>query len=505
MWMSTLDLDPKRAIVTSLLGHFWRGVYFSSFAPLQVQNLPRRPLPAPDWVRVRNRLAGICGSDLALIAADVDPRVAAALAGQQLYPGHEVVGEVIEVGDAVQTLQVGDTVVLQYAPHCLTSGAQPPCRACAAGDYNLCERAYQPGPAQIGSGWSEEMLVHERQLFQLPESPEKPGEPLLSDEQAVMLEPTAVALHAVLRCPPQPDERVLIIGAGTIGLLTLQVVRALVPQAVVGVMARHAFQVERATRLGATHIIYPQDRYREVARVTGAELVSGPLGQPIVMGGYDVIYDTVGQSQTIQDALRWTRAGGTVVLVGRSLHRLHLDLTPVWSREVNLLGSLTHGQEYWPPEQPGRRSTFAVACELIAQGLLAPEQLITHRFALTDYRHALSTAMRRAQTRAIKVIFDYALQPALVVPNVRASRMRRRQAAPAPLHLPHAASTTATTGPQAHMDIESETEAFAPPPTSRRASAPSHDVTNRSSRALELEREEEEPTPGPCPERADNA
>nr|BBH94089.1 alcohol dehydrogenase [Thermogemmatispora argillosa] len=504
MWIATLDLDPKRALVTSLLGRFWRGAYFSSFAPLQVQNLPRRPLPAPDWVRVRNRLAGICGSDLPLIAADVDPRVAAALAGQQLYPGHEVVGEVIEVGDAVQTLQVGDIVVLQYAPHCLTLGVPTPCRACAAGDYNLCERAYQPGPAQIGSGWSEEMLVHERQLFRLPASPEKPGEPLLSDEQAVMLEPTAVALHAVLRCPPQPHERVLIIGAGTIGLLTLQVVRALVPDAVVGVMARHAFQVERATRLGAAHIIYPQDRYREVARVTGAELVSGPLGQPILLGGYDVIYDTVGRSQTLQDALRWTRAGGTVVLVGRSLHRLHLDLTPVWSREVNLIGSQTHGQEYWPPDQPNRSSTFAVACELIAQGLLAPEQLITHRFALSDYRHALSTAMRRAQTRAIKVIFDYALQPALVVPNVRASRMRRRQAAPAALHLPHAApSAPATTGSLSQISPQGDSESFGPSP-SRGASSLSHNATNRSSRSLKLSKEEQELAPGPSSEHADD-
>ncbi len=64
MWTSTLELNPRRALITQFMGRFWREAYFSSFAPLQVQNLPRQPLPASDWVRVRNHLAGICGSDL---------------------------------------------------------------------------------------------------------------------------------------------------------------------------------------------------------------------------------------------------------------------------------------------------------------------------------------------------------------------------------------------------------------------------------------------------------
>ncbi|HKV56896.1 MAG TPA: alcohol dehydrogenase catalytic domain-containing protein, partial [Ktedonobacteraceae bacterium] len=100
MWTSTLELSPRRVMMTRALGWLWRDAYFSSFAPLQVQNVPREQLPARDWVRVRNRLAGICGSDLKLIYADGDFRVApAALPGHtRSYPGHEVVGEVIEVG-----------------------------------------------------------------------------------------------------------------------------------------------------------------------------------------------------------------------------------------------------------------------------------------------------------------------------------------------------------------------------------------------------------------------
>ncbi len=137
MWTSTLELSPRRVILTRILGRIWNGAYFSSFAPLQVQNLPRQPLPAANWVRVRNRLAGICGSDLHMIYVDGEFRIApAALPGHtHSYPGHEVVGEVIEVGDEVQRLQVGDRVVLQSGPNCITSGNQPLCRSCAEGNY----------------------------------------------------------------------------------------------------------------------------------------------------------------------------------------------------------------------------------------------------------------------------------------------------------------------------------------------------------------------------------
>lgn len=420
MWTSTLELSPRRVILTQTLGRIWNGAYFSSFAPLQVQNLPRQPLPAANWVRVRNRLAGICGSDLHMIYVDGDFRIApAALPGHiHSYPGHEVVGEVIEVGDEVQHLQVGDRVVLQCGPNCITSSNQPLCRSCAAGNYGLCERAsLLPGPEPIGGGWSEEMLVHEQQLFRI--SPE------MHDEQAVLLEPAAVALHAVLRRLPQPGEQVLIIGAGTIGLLTLQVIHALVPDAIVSVMARYPFQIEHATRMGASHIIYPHDSYQEVESITGAKLFKGRFGNKMLLGGYEVIFDTIGTRKTLHDSLRWARAGGAIVLVGLSLHMMQLDLTPIWYQEIDLIGTLAHGMETWPIGSYERRSTFSIAAELIENELIHPEKLITHHFALTNYRSAFSTATAKSQSRAIKVVFDYSLLPASVVPNVRASARQR--------------------------------------------------------------------------------
>lgn len=420
MWTSTLELSPRRVIPTQLLGRVWPGAYFSSFAPLQVQNLPRQSLPAAKWARVRNRLAGICGSDLTLIYGDGDFRVApAAIANERYsYPGHEVVGEVIEVGDEVQQLQVGDRVVLQHGPNCVTAGVEPLCRSCAAGNFALCERADLPGPKPFGGGWSEEMLVHEQQLFRVP--------PDMSDEQAVLLEPSAVAVHTALRRLPQSGEHILIIGAGTIGLLVLQAIHALSPQTRISVQARHAFQVEQAMRLGASQILYTQDSYAGVQKATGAHLYKGMFGNKMLLGGYDVIFDTVGSKRTLSNALRWTRAGGTVVIVGVSLHLMRIDLTPIWYQEVNLIGTRGNGMETWPLGTHGRRSTFDITADLIVARQLYPEKLITHRFALNNYRHAITAAMGKAQSRAIKVVFDYSLLPASVVPNVRAAAQQRQ-------------------------------------------------------------------------------
>ena len=291
-------------------------------------------------------------------------------------------------------------------------------------------------PEPIGGGWSEEMLVHEQQLFRIS--------PDMNDEQAVLLEPTAVAVHAVLRRLPQPNEHVLIIGAGTIGLLTLQVIHALVPSATVSVMARYPFQIEQATRMGATHIIYPHDSYQEVERTTGAKLFTGRFNNKMLLGGYEVIYDTIGSKETINDSLRWTRAAGTVVLVGLSLHTMHLDLTPIWYQEIDLIGSLAHGMETWPIGTQEQYSTFSIAAEMIENEQIHPEKLITHRFALTNYRSAFSTATAKSRSRAMKVIFDYALLPASVVPNVRASARQRHPV------------TTAAVWPQEQQSIHEE-------------------------------------------------
>jgi threonine dehydrogenase-like Zn-dependent dehydrogenase len=407
MWSVYLDTQPLLVGGTRLLAKASRRAYYSPIAPLRGRSLGRPTLPGQSWVRVRNHMAGIGGGDLHLVHLESDPRVAPLAAPNQrrLYLGHEVVGVVVEAGPATQFVRVGDRVAYQSEQCCATRAIEPPCRHCAMGSYALCENRYLPGHQQVGGGWGDEMVVHERQLFLVPDG--------LADEQATMIEPVAVAIHAAMRRLPQPGENVLVIGASTIGLLTTQAISVLGPEGVnITALARHPFQVEMAARMGAGQCLYDEDLNAAVARLTGARRYRGTRGE-LLMGGFDLVYDAVGSANTLQSALRWTRAGGAVVLVGNRLLPLHIDLTPIWHQEVELVGAAGHGTENAPGAQPsvslgrgGRESTFQLAARLIRDRQMTPDRLITHRFPLREFRRALATARDRSTHRAIKVMLD---------------------------------------------------------------------------------------------------
>ena len=408
MWSVYLDTHPIRVEGTRLLSRMSRRAYYGPLAPLRARTLARLPLPGPHWVRVRNHMAGISGGDLQLVHLEAERNVSPLAAPQhpRVYLGHEVVGEVLEAGAEVRLARPGDRVALQSGQRCATLGIEPPCRQCAMGNFALCEQRYRAGSRQVGAGWGDEMVVHEQQLFLVPDG--------LADEQVALIEPVAVGIHAALRRLPQPGDNALVIGAGAVGLLTTQAVHALGPEgASLTTLARYPFQVEMAARMGATQCLYDEDLAAAVTRLTGAQRVRGARGAELFLGGFDVVYDTVGTAATLQNALRWTRAGGAVVLVGSRLAPLRLDLTPLWHQEVELIGSAGHGTEQLPTAQGtdslgrgGRESTFQVAARLIREHAMTPERLITHRFSLREVRQALATARDRRTHRAIKVLLD---------------------------------------------------------------------------------------------------
>src|SRR5271166_4858867 len=202
-----LDTNKVRTLSTRGLGVFSRRAYYGPLAPLRLRQLGKPTLPGRRWVRVRNIVSGVSGADIALTHLRLDPRVslAALPVGPRLYLGHEVVGEVSEVGPDAEFLRVGDRVAYQFDHCCATRDIKPPCRHCMTGNYSLCENRYVPGPAAIGGGWSDEMIVHERQLFLVPDS--------LTSEQAALLEPSAIAVHIALRHLPRPGDSVLVLGS----------------------------------------------------------------------------------------------------------------------------------------------------------------------------------------------------------------------------------------------------------------------------------------------------
>jgi len=317
----------------------------------------------------------------------------------RFYLGHEVVSDVVEVGAGVSTLAVGDRVVMDsrsIGPTCLSQQIEPPCRQCSAGRFSLCEnQSARSGPMGWGGGWGDGYVAHESEVHAVSDS--------LSDDQATLIEPASVALHAVLRHPPQPGDQVLVVGSGIIGLFITSILKIIEPRARVATMARYTHQAEMARQMGADAVVSSDKGYEAAASLPGAKLYEGPLSNRVVMGGFDLTHDAVGNADSIQDSLRWTKAGGTVVVVGVSpvLHRL--DLSPVWHQEIDLIGALGHGVE----TVAGQRShAFDLISAWMKTGRLATDGLITHRFSLDEHRTAIATALDK-RTGAIKVVFTY--------------------------------------------------------------------------------------------------
>jgi threonine dehydrogenase-like Zn-dependent dehydrogenase len=395
-----LDISVPKIVLTRLLGRFAKGAHFGWASPLKLVDLADPPLPATDWVRVRNRLCGICGSDLhqALADAGLDVSPVALPSHQRIYLGHEMVGEVVEAGAAVCDFQVGDRVVRWgRADDCLARGRTELCPPCARGHRVLCQFASEPREHHpIGGGFGDTFVTPASALLHVPAS--------LPDEAAIFAEPAAVAIHAAWRRQAKPGEQVLVLGCGTIGYLLIQAMRALEPRCSICAVAQFPWQAEMAMAFGAEHaFLSSDDGFAEVARLTGARLYEGRASNRMLMGGFDVVFDVVGTEATLNNALRWTRAGGTVVLVGVSLHRMKLDVTPVWYQEVDLIGAVGHDVVMWEGEA---LSTFELGMRWMLLSKLNCEGLLTHRFPLDAYRQAFAVAVDKQRARSIKVAFE---------------------------------------------------------------------------------------------------
>ena len=395
-----LDVSVPKILWTRLLGRVWRGAYYAPTSPLRLVEMPDPVLPAPGWVRVRNRLCGICGSDLhqLFVDAGLDVAPVALPSHQRVYLGHEMVGEVVQVGEAVTTFRAGDRVVRWgRADDCFARGREELCPACARGHRVLCQVASEPRVHHpVGGGFGDTFIAPASTLVPVPDD--------LPNELAIFAEPVAVALHAAWRRRAKAGEKVMVLGCGTIGFLLIQVLRLLQPRCEITAVAQFPWQAEVAQHYGAEHVFLSgDDGYSKVAQITGASLHQGRAGNRMLLGGFDLVFDVVGIEGTLNNALRWTRAGGTVVLVGVNLHRMVLDVTPVWYQEVDLLGAVGHDVVEWEGEAA---STFELAMRWMLTGQICCDRLLTHRYPLDGYRQAFAVAVDKQKHRSIKVAFD---------------------------------------------------------------------------------------------------
>lgn len=397
MTIQALELfrSAPRYLTARAVGDRVPGLLSGALAPMRLVNRKDPVVPGPGWGRVRPLLSGICGSDLATISGK-SSFYFSPLVSLPFVPGHEVVGELI---DDVDELPAGTRIALSPVLSCLARGLDP-CPNCAAGLTGRCDRVttghvsagLQTGYcADTGGGWSKMFVAHRSQLHPVPEG--------LSDRRAVLVEPLSCAVHAALRAHVQPNANVLVVGAGTVGVLVLLALKELTKAGRVTVVAKHGAQREWAGAFGATEIVDTREATNAVRRSSSAMKLKPEYGPSFLLGGVDVAIDCVGSKSSLDLALRTTRAGGRVVAAG--IPGTGADLTPLWYRELELVGAYTGGIETIDGEQ---RSAFDVAIDLAGENPI--DGIVGATYPLPRWREAIDHALGAGRLGTLRVAFD---------------------------------------------------------------------------------------------------
>jgi L-iditol 2-dehydrogenase len=323
----------------------------------------RKPGLSDEQVLIQVKRIGVCGSDIHVYHG-THPYT-----GYPVVQGHEVSGVVAGVGQGVEGLAVGDKVTL--TPQ-VTCGACYPCRH---GMYHICEALKVMGFQTDGAA-QEFFPVDADKVLKVPDH--------VSLDQAAMVEPVAVAVHALSRAGENlAGKRVLVLGAGTIGNLIAQTARAIGASAVM-VTDISDYKLDRARVCGI-----------ELAVNTAEDDLSEAILRHFGPSRADLILECVGVQDTITQAVENARKGTTIVVVGVFGAKPVVDLGLVQDRELSLVGTLMY-----------QKGDYERAIELVAEDKLCLDKLITHRFAFEAYLEAYET-IEASQGHYMKVMIEF--------------------------------------------------------------------------------------------------
>ena len=378
--------------------------------PMALVDLDDPPIIAADWLVLRNRITGICGSDSKQVLMDFDDAADNPMTAFISFPqvlGHEVVGLVDTTGPAVTGLDVGQRVVLYPNLGCRPRGISPLCPACARGDYSICAN-FHAGRLSAGihtgnaveatGGFAERLPAHMSMAIPVPD--------VIADEVAVLADPWSVSFHAITRNPPAPGARVIVYGAGALGTTATAILRQLYPTVEVATIARWPAQADEARSLGAEVFApEPADALLEaLAAWSGATLRKPWEGLPVAWPGQvDIVYDTIGAPATVELGVRILREQGTFVQLGVS-SPARFEWTPWYFKELRLIGSNAFGDETF---EGHRQHAFEHFFDLLTAGRIDLTGMLTHQFRLDEWRQAFTTIIDQGRTGAIKVAFDF--------------------------------------------------------------------------------------------------
>jgi threonine dehydrogenase-like Zn-dependent dehydrogenase len=404
-----VDADPDAGPPTEPDNHLLANL---AVTPMGLRDVEDPPLLADDWVVLRSRMTGICGSDTKQVFMDTggdasDFCLTAFISFPQVL-GHEVVADVVETGPAARGVETGQRVVLNCWLSCAPRGIDPMCPACAAGDLSQCWNftagRLTPGihtgnSSDATGGFAELLPAHDSMAIPIPDD--------VPDEVAVLADPFSVSLHAITRNPPPGGGKAVVWGAGALGTTSVAILRALYPTVEVAAVARWPAQQQLARKLGA-HVVdagqEPEAIVVELAEWSGGELHQPWAGLPIAHPGHvDTIYDTIGAPATIEQALRVVAAQGAIVVSG-VYAPARFEWSPLYFKDVRIVGSNAFGIE----EVDGvRRHAIEHYLDLARAGRIDISPMLTHTFRLDEWRDAFTTLATQADSGAIKVAFDF--------------------------------------------------------------------------------------------------
>lgn len=315
------------------------------------------PVPEPNEALVQTTITGVCGSDTHA-AHGRHPFISL-----PYHPGHEVVGVVRGVGPEVTQIAVGDRVTVEPTLPCWN------CKMCTTGRENLCENLQFFGCGYDQGGMAEYFTVRANRLHKIPAD--------FSDQQAILIEPLSTPVHAVRLSGELGGKTVVILGAGTIGLLVLAVVRAKGARRVV-VTDVLASKRDRALRLGA-----------DVVLDSSTDDVVGQAREALGESA-DVVFDCVAIQPTVDQAIGMAVKGGTVVIVGVPSSDVTVPLPIIQDRQVRIQGSAT----YLPED-------YAESMTLIAAGAVRAEDFVTASFPLEQVSDAFALSTAGEQVKVV--------------------------------------------------------------------------------------------------------
>ena len=333
-----------------------------------IDEVERPTIPTPHFVMARVRVAGICGTDLRHWKKH-EPELACHIVG------HELAGEVVEVGSEVTNVKVGDRVVIE------TVMGDGVCEHCAVQRYNICEHLYDVRTQYVSRAYGEFVVGPSDKFYKLPDH--------VSFEEASLIDTFAVCLHGQHRGGLSINDKVAIIGAGPIGLGQLMLAKASGADAIIVDVVPSALELAR--ELGANEVVNSaeEDPVERVKAFTGGR-------------GADIVFECAGGESmptTLPQATQMVRRGGKVVIIG-GFDAGEIAIPLEWQRiqmsEIELIMSASFSYKDIYPEQ-------GMVLDMIAKGRLDVKKLITHRFTLDQINEAFETAEDKHNTGAVFV------------------------------------------------------------------------------------------------------